>query len=550
MTEALPFSPGVIAEWLPFWKVAGCFLATFVLEDAAAIGAGLLLAAGEISWPAAFTACFLGIWLGDAGLYALARFAGRNWFERSRLNKFSTQVNRSQQWFTHHGTLALIFSRIIPGARLPTYLAAGFLRMPAPRFLLVTGVAAFIWTASILFLVQAFGAQITGWVSSYKSGSLLLLGAGILLLVALQLLRRACGNFDPRQFAARLGRWQRWEFWPMWLFYPPVVLNYFWLALKYRGLALPTAANPGIFSGGMVGESKMATLADLMVGSPAFTAEAERLNGSTPEARFACLLEICARRQIVFPFILKPDVGQRGAGVKLIRNELQARDYLRQTAAPLIVQRYAAGPGEAGIFYYRFPGEPHGQIFSITEKVFPVITGDGRTTITDLIWNDSRARFMAETYLQRLAGRENEVLPVGESLRLVEAGNHAQGCIFRDGIHLSTPALVESIDAISQKLNGFYVGRYDIRFMNETDLRAGKNFTIIELNGAAAEAGSIYDARNSLRAAYRGLFQQWELIFAIGAANRRNGCATTGLAEFWKSWRAYQAQSATYPAAD
>ena len=39
MTEALPLSPQVVAEWLPFWKAAGFFFATFILEDVAAIGA-------------------------------------------------------------------------------------------------------------------------------------------------------------------------------------------------------------------------------------------------------------------------------------------------------------------------------------------------------------------------------------------------------------------------------------------------------------------------------------------------------------------------------
>ena len=322
------------------------------------------------------------------------------------------------------------------------------------------------------------------------------------------------------------------------------------LALKYRGLTLPTAANPGIFSGGMVGESKIATLSELMATSPEFTAEAELLNGSTEGERLDSLREICARRNIPYPFILKPDHGQRGDGVKLIRNENQASAYLKQTAAPLLVQRHAAGPGEAGIFYYRFPGEPRGHVFSITEKIFPVITGDGRRTISELIHRDARARFQAGKYLQRLAGREQEVLPAGEPLRLVEAGNHAQGCIFRDGRHLCTPELVERIDAISQKLTGFNIGRYDIRFSNEKDLRAGKNFSIIELNGAASEATSIYDARNSLRSAYRTLFRQWELVFAIGAANRRRGCPPAQLPLLWKSWRNYHAQAATYPAAD
>ena len=139
MTEVLPFSPEAIAGWMPFWKAVGFFLATFVLEDVATVGAGLLLATGQISWPAAFTACFLGIWLGDAGLYALARFAGRGWFERSSLRKFSGKVARSEKWFAEHGALILIFSRFVPGARLPTYLAAGFLRVPASRFLQRSG---------------------------------------------------------------------------------------------------------------------------------------------------------------------------------------------------------------------------------------------------------------------------------------------------------------------------------------------------------------------------------------------------------------------------
>jgi len=196
------------------------------------------------------------------------------------------------------------------------------------------------------------------------------------------------------------------------------------------------------------------------------------------------------------------------------------------------------------------PGESRGHIFSITEKIFPGITGDGRSTISELVWKDERARFLAGKYLQRLIGRENEILPPGESLKLVEAGNHAQGCIFRDGQRLRTPELIERIDTISKKLTGFNIGRYDLRFTSEDDLRAGKNFSIIELNGAASEATSIYDARNSLGCAYRTLFRQWELVFAIGAANRRQGCPPTKLSLVWKSWRDYHARAATYPAAD
>ncbi|MDR3456278.1 MAG: VTT domain-containing protein [Verrucomicrobiae bacterium] len=543
-------SPAGATEWLPLWQAAGFFIATFILEDAAAIGAGLLLAAGQISWPAAFTACFLGIWLGDVGLYSLARFAGRAWFERSSLKKSSTKVARSEKWFGERGALILIFSRAVPGARLPTYLAAGFLRVPLPRFLFVTGVAAFGWTFIILLLAQTFGAQVARWLSHYKSAGFILLGAGIILLATFQLARRAFTNFDSRIFSAWIGRWTHWEFWPMWLFYPPVAIYYLWLAIKCRGALLPTAANPGIFSGGMVGESKMQTLRELMQTSPQFTAEAELIVGATTEERLVSLRETCARRRIFYPFILKPDLGQRGAGIKLIRDESQALAYLQQTSAALLVQRYADGPHEAGIFYYRFPGEPRGRIFSITEKIFPVIIGDGKSTMAELVWNDARARFMAEKYLQRFGARQNEVLAEGKTQSLVQAGNHAQGCIFRDGMRLNSPALESCIDEISKKVSGFFIGRYDIRFASEADLRAGKKFSIIELNGAAAEATSIYDARNSLWSAYRTLFRQWDLVFAIGAENRRRGCAPMKISDCWCVWRNYSALAATYPAAD
>ncbi len=539
-----------MAEWMPVWKIAGIFLATFVLEDVATVGAGLLLTAGVISWPTAFATCFFGIWLGDAGLYGLARFGGRNWFERSSFRKHAARVARCEQWFAERGTLILIFSRCFPGTRLPTYLAAGFLRLALPRFLLVTGLAAAVWTGLILGLAQIFGARLVPWLAAGQHGGWCLLGLSGALLALFQLSRRVFGGVDFQRLGARLERWWHWEFWPAWLFYPPVALYCLWLAIKHRSVSVPMAANPGIFSGGMVGESKITMLEELYATSPGFTAEAVLIPAGELATRRQALATLLSRPGFTYPFILKPDVGQRGAGVKLIRTPAQADDYLRQTNTPLVMQRYVPGPCEAGIFYYRFPGETRGTIFSITEKIFPVVTGDGQSTIGELIVRDPRARLIASVYLKRMAARQDEVLPMGETCKLVEAGNHAQGCIFRDGGRLHTPELAARIDEISQKLGGFFIGRYDLRFATEADLRAGKNFQIIELNGAAAEAASIYDSRNSLRSAYRTLFQQWSLVFAIGAENRRRGHSPLPLLAVWKAWRAYNQTAASYPDAD
>ena len=227
-----------------------------------------------------------------------------------------------------------------------------------------------------------------------------------------------------------------------------------------------------------------------------------------------------------------------------------ALKYLEQVEGTVILQRYVTGPREAGVFYYRFPGESRGHIFAITEKIFPAITGDGIHTVEELIRADSRAVLMAWTYLRRFASCRNDVLAPGEILKLVETGNHARGCVFRDGMHLQTDGLERAIDEISQKLQGFFIGRYDVRYESEENFKQGRNFQIVELNGASSEATSIYDARNSIFSAYRALFQQWRLVFAIGARNRANGHVPTSLMALWRNWRQYSAAALSYPLAD
>lgn len=522
-------------------KAGSLFFMTFISEDAAMVGGAALAAAGMLATPLVFAACFLGIWVGDMALYALARYFGRPLLGRAWVKRRISEerLAKSEAWLARRGPLVLFVVRFVPGLRLPTYLLAGTLAMPFFYFAAATGIIAVIWVALLILFVKILGLAAHGQM---MLGATLVTCAVLVLLLSPLRLRAVFAS-------PKAQRWLKWEFWPAKLFYIPIGLNYVRLGIKYGGFNLPTIANPGMYTGGLVGESKFATLQQLSRTSTLFTARSGVIHKTVPD-RMARFQELCLEQRLGLPLVLKPDVAQRGSGFKLVRAWDDARDYLNQVTEDVVVQEYAPGPCEAGIFYYRFPHEERGRVFAITEKIFPTVTGDGVHTVEELVRADARAAIMAKTYLERHRAIRGSVLAAGQSLKLVEAGNHCQGCIFRDGMHLWTPALDARIDEISRELPGFFIGRYDVRYASEADIMLGMNFKIVELNGASSEATSIYDARNSLFRAYATLFRQWDLVFAIGAANRKLGHRPATIALLREEWRKYQARSACYPLAD
>ena len=220
-------------EWPAAAQAAALGLLTFVQEDVPTVGAALLVAAGSLSWSAGFLGVFLGIWIGDALLYWFARGLGRPLLQRAWVQRFldPKSVARSEQWFAGKGDWLLVSSRFIPGTRLPTYLAAGFLRVPFGRFLLVTGTAVAVWTAGIFLLAKTFGPELLRWLQRWNSGGWAILLLVLTLVIALRLAMKLFQKTFRQRIAAACGRCARWEFWPAWLFYFPVAVNYLRLAL-------------------------------------------------------------------------------------------------------------------------------------------------------------------------------------------------------------------------------------------------------------------------------------------------------------------------------
>ena len=525
---------------------------TFVLEDLAVLGAALLVVNSMVSLPWAAGSSFAGIWVGDLGLYFLARRYGRPVLQTSWFKRFLGKVDlsRSEAWFQNYGGAAILLSRVIPGTRLPAYLAAGLLKVPASRFITITAGACLIWVAGLFWLSWHVGMMVISGFRMFRSEAAKLVACVVVAAALGWLLRKVVSTASSASLVTRFRRMLRWEFWPQTVFYIPIAIKYMLLALRYRGLSLPTLANPGMHTGGLIGESKFETLADLVRTHPQFVAETWLVPFESVDAQFRRVRQLFSENALKYPVVFKPDIGQRGDGFKLIHSEQDARDYVERFSRDILVQRYAAGPNEVGVFYYRIPDEDHGRIFGITEKAFPVVVGDGVHSLEDLIRSDSRASLMASVYLRRFAADRGRVLAAGEPWRLVEAGNHCQGAIFLDGSRLLSSELERTIDGIARSVSGFFVGRFDIRYASEEGLRNGQAFQIIELNGASSEATNIYDPHNSVVKAWRTLFRQWEIIFDIASRNRKRGLRPTPWKTVWREWARYRKQAAIYSVSD
>jgi len=506
-------------------------LATLVSEDLTCIGVGVMVAAGRISFLLGTSACFLGIFLGDLLLFATGRFLGRAAIRRPPLKWLiqGQDVQRSSAWFSHQGMKVIIASRFLPGTRLPTYFAAGLLQTNFWKFVIYFLLAATAWTPMLVGLAAGLGGGVirSALLQGHDLLMKLLLGSGTAYLVT-RLLFRMTSYQGRRLLVSSWRRMTCWEFWPPCIFYIPVVFYIGFLAVKHRSLTLFTAANPAMPASGFIGESKSDILRGLSAAN-GFIARATAIGGSLDLGRkLQNAKSFMVANSLSFPVVLKPDSGQRGSGVAVVRSDAEMEQYLRDAGAATIIQEYAPG-FEFGVFYYRYPGAPKGRIFSITEKRFPSVIGDGTSSLRRLILKDPRAVCMAAFYLNKHAGQLWDIPKRGEVVQLVEVGTHCRGAVFLDGSWIKTEELEEAIDRLSQTYAGFFFGRYDVRTPSLEDFKQGRNFKVVELNGVTSEATHIYDPKNSLFTAYRVLFAQWRIAFEIGEQNRQRNFHPTSL---------------------
>ena len=520
-------------------------LATLVSEDLTCIATGLLVAQARIGFIPGVTACFLGILIGDGLLFLAGRWLGQPAIRRAPMRWMvkPASVQRARIWFQHRGSRVILLSRFMPGMRLPTYVAAGVLGMKFRVFLAYFALAGLLWTPSIVGLAALAGREAYALMDTLHQYALPGFIGLMLTMVGVQKL--LVPMFSHRGRRLLYGSWRRkveWEFWPSWLLYLPIGFYALWLAIRYQGLRVVTAVNPGIATGGLVGESKWDIQKKLDAAKDYLPATLYLPSKELNSASYSLQEQVerfVATHKLDWPLILKPDLGERGKGVQWIHNMDQLKERLQDSQQDWLLQQAIRGE-EFGLFYWREPGDAKGVLFSINGKKFPTLRGDGKSSLEQLILDDARAVRQASVHFDYHADQLFDVPVAGSKIPLVDVGAHTRGTIFTDRRDLISEALRRRLDQFADGFPGFHFGRFDVVATSSEALQQGRDFKILELNGLTAEAAHIYDPRYGVWQAWRTLMKQWQVAYRIGSINRHQGQHVSSWRELWRGWKARQ----------
>jgi hypothetical protein len=326
----------------------------------------------------------------------------------------------------------------------------------------------------------------------------------------------------------------------------PMVLQWCWLGLRYGSIALPSTVNPGITSGGLVGEGKLEYFEAM---GPVARAATARHVGIRNEDG---LSEDAAARMreagLDFPVVAKPDLGWCGYGVRRLDDADELAAYVREfpRGESFLLQEYLPQRGEAGLFYMRMPDEAVGRLVGIVLREYPSVTGNGRDRVDALIDAVPRLRRARAGAARHWRYDADRIPGAGEHLRLSTVASFRVGGSYLDGSALATPALLARVEAIARDMGEFLVARFDVRYEDLPALQRGE-FTIMEVNGAGSEAVHAWDPKHSIAAGYGIVFAKQRRLFAIADAQRRRGVRPITLLELARLWWRQQRLMPAYP---
>lgn len=301
-----------------------------------------------------------------------------------------------------------------------------------------------------------------------------------------------------------------WEYWPWGLVYFPVYIYYLINLLKTGKWFYFSAVNPTMKNGGFFGNTKT-EMYDLLPRDsyPKYSIHhgAEKIN----------LDEIA--KNISFPCILKPNVGERGFGIIKINSINELKAYHDSVNYEYLIQEFCDYENELSVFCIKNIHTNTFEISSIVGKKLLSIVGDGVSTVYQLILKDHRAFLQIERLKLKWESKFEHVLNKNEELVLIDNANHSKGASFYL-IKENKTEIGNIFKNLSEKIKGFNYGRFDVKYDTIEELLADK-YSIIELNGVGAEPINMYIPNLSLWKGLSILVYHWKKMYEIAAYNMK-----------------------------
>lgn len=328
-----------------------------------------------------------------------------------------------------------------------------------------------------------------------------------------------------KRFWQKLSNWERW---PFYMIYAPLGFVWLYYAWKAKAFWFFSNVNPTLEFSGFEGEAKKEMYEQLPRN---LYPETIHIKAGTD---FQSVLTVVMNTKIEYPLIVKPEIGMQGILFRKIEKEEELFNYHNNIPVDYIVQEFIDLPLEFSVFHIRYPTETKGKVtgFILKENMFA--EGDGRSTLLQLIQRHPKAQDHKVEMQHKHANNLEKVLPKGEKYVLSIAGNHNRGARFVNLHKQIDQQLVEVFDDISNQAKNFYFGRYDLKCTSIEDLKKGRNFSILEFNGAGAEPNHIYDCGMSYTAALKEVAAHWDDLYKIGKINKKRDIS------YWSFYSGYR----------
>ncbi|RDI96601.1 DedA family protein [Meiothermus sp. QL-1] len=149
---------GYLGIFATVFVETGFLVGFFLPGDSLLIAVGLLAAAGKLGLSPALLALLLGSVLGNNLGYYLGHRLGPALLRRARVRE--EDVERTRRFMARFGPLSLLLGPYVPVFRAMVPFLCGAVRMPWPRFFLLSFMGSLLWTQGLTLLAYFVGSRI------------------------------------------------------------------------------------------------------------------------------------------------------------------------------------------------------------------------------------------------------------------------------------------------------------------------------------------------------------------------------------------------------